>query len=129
MKRKDVMALAGIAVFYLLLEGIGITCPIKFFTGVSCAGCGMSRAWRAALGLDFAAAFAYHPLWLLPIPGAAWLLLQKKLPKKVFNAGLWIGGGLFLVVYLIRLALPGEVVVFAPQEGAIWRLISRLLGG
>ena len=127
MKRRDGLALAGIGLFYLLLEGVGITCPIQFLTGVSCAGCGMSRAWRAALGLDFAAAFRYHPLWMLPPPGAVWLLLQKKLPKKVFDAGLWVGCGLFLAVWLVRLVLPGDVVAFAPWEGAVWRLVRHVI--
>ena len=45
MNRKDVSALAGIALFYVLIESLGVTCPIRFLTGISCAGCGMSRAW------------------------------------------------------------------------------------
>lgn len=129
MKRKDATALAGIVLFYVALEAVGVTCPIRFLTGVSCAGCGMSRAWLALLRLDFAAAFAFHPLVLLPIPAAALLLFQKRLPRRVFSGGLWLCGGLFVAVYFIRLALPGDVVVFAPQEGAVWRLVTGALGG
>ena len=45
-KRQNISALFTIAVFYLILESVfGITCPILFLTGISCAGCGMSRAW------------------------------------------------------------------------------------
>ena len=36
-------------------------CPFRFFFGISCPGCGMTRALLAALRLDFAAAFSYHP--------------------------------------------------------------------
>ena len=43
MKKNDIQALAGIVLFYVVLEGLGVTCPIRFLTGVSCAGCGMSR--------------------------------------------------------------------------------------
>ena len=40
-------------------------CPFRFFFGISCPGCGMPRALLAALRLDFAAAFSYHPLFFL----------------------------------------------------------------
>ena len=93
----------------------------------SCAGCGMSRAWLSLLRLDFAGAFRFHPLFWLPVPAAA-LLLRPRLPKRVFTVGLALCGALFLLVYLIRLVLPGEIVVFAPQEGLIWRLLSGPTG-
>ena len=111
MNRRDVSALAGIALLYLLIESLGVTCPIRFLTGISCAGCGMSRAWLSLLRLDFAGALRFHPLFWLPIP-----------------VGLALCGALFLLVYLIRLGLPGEIVVFAPQEGLIWRLLPGPIG-
>lgn len=129
MKRKDATALAAVALFYLGLEAVGVTCPIKYLTGISCAGCGMSRAWLALLRGDWAGALAFHPLVLLPIPMALLLIFQKRLPKRVFDVGIWTCGVLFIIVYFVRLALPGEIVVFAPREGAVWRLASRLLGG
>lgn len=129
MKGKDARTLAGIALFYVALETLGVTCPIKYFTGISCAGCGMSRAWLALLRLDLPAAFAYHPLVLAPLVAALLLLFQKRLPRRVFSVGLWSCGLLFVVVYFIRLALPGDVVVFAPKTGAVWRLLAGMLGG
>lgn len=57
-----VSAIAVVVLLYLVLEGFGITCPIKFLTGISCAGCGMSRAWIAVFHLDLARAFYFH--WL-----------------------------------------------------------------
>ena len=127
MNRRDISALAGIALLYVALEAFGVTCPIRFLTGISCAGCGMSRAWLSLLRLDFAGAFRFHPLFWLPVPAAA-LLLRPRLPKRVFTVGLALCGALFLLVYLIRLVLPGEIVVFAPQEGLIWRLLSGPTG-
>lgn len=129
MKRSDATALAGIVLFYVALESLGVTCPIKFLTGISCAGCGMSRAWLALLRGDWSAALAFHPLVLLPIPLAGVLLLRKRLPRRVFDGTLWACGVLFVIVYFIRLALPGEVVVFAPWDGAVWRLVSQAAGG
>lgn len=55
-----VSAIAVVVLLYLILEGFGITCPIKFLTGISCAGCGMSRAWIAVFYLYFARAFYFH---------------------------------------------------------------------
>ena len=50
MKRKELIcAVTAVVVLYMAMESIGITCPIKFITGISCAGCGMSRAWLAFL--------------------------------------------------------------------------------
>lgn len=127
MKRKDAGMLATVALVYIALEAVGVTCPIKFLTGISCAGCGMSRAWLALLRGDWAEALAFHPLVLLPIPAGLLLALRKRLPKRLVDVGLWTCGVLFIVVYFVRMIQPGDVVVFAPQEGAIWRLVSGLL--
>lgn len=122
MSRKDVQVLAGIALFYVVIEALGVTCPIRFLTGVSCAGCGMSRAWLAVLRLDLAEAFRFHPLFWLPVPAAGLLLFRRRLPERVFRLGIAVCGVLFLVVYLIRLCRPGEIVAFAPEQGLLWRL-------
>ena len=79
--KKDIQALLVIAVFYIIIEMLGVTCPIKFITGISCAGCGMSRAWLSLLRGDVSAAFFYHPLFWLPVPAAVILLLWRRLPK------------------------------------------------
>ena len=77
-ERKELIcAVTAVVVLYMAMESIGITCPIKFITGISCAGCGMSRAWLAFLQLDMAKAFAYHPLfWLVPITVIVLLCLR-----------------------------------------------------
>lgn len=126
MSRKDIRALGAIALFYLLIESLGITCPIRFLTGVSCAGCGMSRAWFALPRLGFSAAFSMHPLFWLPVPAAVLLLDRKHIPGRVRRTGLGICAGLFGIVYFVRLFLPDDVVVFAPQEGLLWRLIRGI---
>lgn len=123
MSRKDIQALAGIVLLYVVMEALGVTCPIRFLTGVSCAGCGMSRAWLAVLRLDLRQAVSFHPLFWLPVPGAVLLLGRRRIPERVFRVGMAICGVLFVVVYLIRLFLPGDVVVFAPEEGLLWRLV------
>lgn len=126
-RRDGVTAAAAVVLLYVVMELLGITCPIRFLTGISCAGCGMSRAWLSLLRLDFAAAVQFHPLFWLPVPAAALLLFRRRLPRRVFQGGLTLCAALFLIVYLIRLFQPGEIVVFAPSQGLIWRLASRLL--
>lgn len=124
MSWKDARALGTIALFYLLIESLGVTCPIRFLTGISCAGCGMSRAWLALLHLDFPLAFHMHPLFWLPVPAAVLLFYRKH--KQVRRVGLAICVGLFGIVYFVRLFSTDDVVVFAPQEGLLWRLISGI---
>lgn len=127
--KKDIQALLIIGVFYFFIELLGVTCPIKFLTGISCAGCGMSRAWLSLLRQDVSAAFAYHPLFWLPVPGAVLLLLWRRLPKRAARVCMGVICGLFCVVYLVRLFSPEDtVVVFAPEEGFVFRLFARLAG-
>ncbi len=62
-KRKDLGVFLLIVLLYIAVMSItGIGCPIRWFTGISCPGCGMSRAFFSLLHLDFAGAFRYHPL-------------------------------------------------------------------
>ena len=67
-KKKDAVCIALILALYTVLAIAGIGCPIKFMTGISCPGCGMTRAWLSVLHIDFGSAFAFHPLfWILPV--------------------------------------------------------------
>ena len=92
MHTKDIQALAAVALFYIVIESLGVTCPILFLTGISCAGCGMSRAWLSLLRLDLAGAFAFHPLFWLTVAAAALTLAS--------------GGGLFLLLAALGTLAP-----------------------
>lgn len=73
-----VVTTAVIAIVALALSILHIGCPIKFFTGLSCPGCGMFRAWTSFLTLHPLEAFAYHPLfWCVPIALVAAAILQE----------------------------------------------------
>lgn len=129
MRKEGAKALAAILGFYLILELFGITCPILYITGISCAGCGMSRAWLSLMRFDFAAAFFYHPLFWLPAPTAMLVLFRRRVPERVYRGGLWVVCALFLGVYLYRMFfLDDPVVVFRPDQGLIGRVILSLLG-
>ena len=62
-----ITSVAAVVVLYVILESFGVTCPIKYITGISCAGCGMSRAWISLLHFNIHDAFMYHPLFFLPM--------------------------------------------------------------
>lgn len=51
-----------------LLLYFKVPCLVRLVLGIPCPTCGISRAWLAALHLDFKAAFSYHPMfWSVPI--------------------------------------------------------------
>lgn len=80
--RSLVPAAAGVVLFYAVLARAGIGCPIRFLSGISCAGCGMSRAWLSLLRGDFAAAAFYHPLfWLPPLAGSCLASARTAAPE------------------------------------------------
>lgn len=87
----------------MFLHFTKIGCPIKFLTGISCPGCGMTRAWLSVLHFNFSDAFYYHPLfWIVPIV----LLIEifkEKIPKKLYKYLMFFNTTLILVVYIIRL--------------------------
>lgn len=127
-KRFDlIMGTAVVAGFYGILQLIGITCPIKFMTGVSCAGCGMTRAWIRVLHLDFAGAFHYHPLFFLPPAVLVMLLLKKHMSKRVFQVCMLTVILSFLIIYLVRMIwFQNEIMVFHPSQNALFRIIRWL---
>ena len=124
-ERKELIcAVTAVVVLYTAMESIGITCPIKFITGISCAGCGMSRAWMAFLQLDIAKAFEYHPLfWLVPIAVIV-LLCKSKINIKIYKIIIFTIIIMFAIVYICRLIWSGaDVVVFEPQNNILFRII------
>lgn len=56
----------GFVIFLLWL--FQIPCIYRYLFSIPCPGCGMTRAMLAALRLDFAEAFSYHPMfWSIPV--------------------------------------------------------------
>ena len=124
--KSAITAAAAIAAFYLVLLLLGVTCPIKFLTGVSCAGCGMTRAWLSLIHLDPVGAMEFHPLfWTIPIVGVAFVL-KNRFPK-FFKAVACVTVGLFIAVYILRMLDPDcSVVVFEPKNNLFYRIVSFL---
>ena len=126
-KSKPIIAVMTVILFYAVLQLFGITCPIKFLTGISCAGCGMTRAWLCLLRGDIAQAFYYHPLFLLPPTAVIILLLRNKISKKFLYCLLFIITAIFVIVYLYRmLFVHDSIVVFNPEDGFIFNTVSAV---
>lgn len=126
-QHKDFIYPAAVILFvYVVMHFIGIGCPIKFVTGISCMGCGMTRAWAALLRLDFAAAFYYHPLFMLPPVAVIVYLAKSKINLKIYKIIMLTMAMAFITIYVYRLVFTdGDIVVFEPKNSIIFRLIEH----
>ena len=117
----------ALVLFYAVTYMLGTTCLVKYFTGVSCPGCGMTRACLSALRFDFSAAFYYHPLWIVMPPLAVLLIfLWAKRKKKAFCAVLVLFLLSLIGVYIYRLFYTEtDIVVWEIEKGIIYPMISK----
>ncbi len=53
-------------------RGLMLACPVRFFTGFYCPGCGAGRACYALLHGEWYQAFRYNPMLIIILP---WLML------------------------------------------------------
>lgn len=111
----------------VLLNIFHISCPIKYISGISCAGCGMTRAWLSLLHLDFSAAFTYHPLFMLGPIVALLFIFNSYIPRKP-RILIWsFLVSAFIIVYLLRLfVFSNNIVVANPADSIILKLFRRL---
>jgi hypothetical protein len=128
-KIKDaILTILAVAFVYTIFYITGIGCPIKFLTGVSCMGCGMTRAYLSLLRLDIAGAFQYHPLFPIPAIAAVLFLLRSRISQKIVNFLLFTTIALFSIIYLLRILDPSDtVVVFEPANGAVFRGVHMIV--
>lgn len=128
--RSLIAGMAVVCLLYLVFFAAGIGCPLKYLTGISCPGCGMTRACYSAVTFHFAEAFQYHPLWIALLPTLLLLgFLHWRKRTRLCNAVLIASALLMLGVYCWRLFFgETDVVVFAPQNSALYRAVSRVIG-
>ncbi len=82
-------------------------CAVRFFTGIPCPSCGMTRAMLALLRLDFRAAFYYHPLVYPLLPLLSFIVIRYVFwgvsPADKRYIRLYVGTLIvFIAVWLIR---------------------------
>ena len=125
--KAAIITIATVSGFYLILFSQGITCPIKYVTGISCACCGMTRAWISLAGGDLQRAFSYHPLVLAPLLLIPMFFYRKKMPENYHKVMIAAVCAVFLIVYVIRMADPDDLIVtFDPKGGIIWRTLDLI---
>ena len=81
-----------------------IPCLFKEFLGISCPGCGMSRAVMSVLRLNFDAAFSYHPMvFSLPILYLYFLFGGKVFNRKWLDRSVLIAIGVgFFINFIVK---------------------------
>ncbi len=123
-KRNIILILASviiIAVAYLTIH-----CPIRFLTGLSCPGCGMTRALFAFLRLDFKKAFYYHPaIFIMPL-AAVIFIFRSKFTAKKYNLLLAFFVIILAVIYIYRIIIGNEIVAFDIENGLIYKIFQHI---
>ena len=117
-------------ILYTLIGGLILLflykCPFKFILGISCPGCGMTRALLSCLKLDFVSAFNYHPLFgIVIIAAIIWCLdhfgiiqIQHQTRTVLF----YVLCALFIIVYIIRLLHGSNIVSIDFKNGLIYKI-------
>ena len=125
-KKHSNKVLAGIIACSLSIVYAIYGCPIKYITGISCMGCGMTRAFLAAGKMHFVEAYHYHPLWPLVIVWIPLYIFRKKINKNLFNVLIGITVIAFVVVYLYRMFyVHDNVVVCEPSKSIFAKFIHH----
>ena len=89
----------------LVLRHFEVPCIFLSLFRIPCPGCGMSRAVNAAVHLDFAASFAYHPMfWSVPILYLYFLfdrgLFRNRIHNRIFLTLIAAG---FILQWMMKL--------------------------
>jgi len=99
-----------------------IPSPILWCTGVSCPGCGITRAALALCRLDVGMALYYNPS-VFVVGIAAVLLIVFRTSRPVKKRIIYIAAFLMLAIYIYRMAvLHAPVLQFEPAEGIVPRI-------
>lgn len=111
--------IGGLSLFVaiaILLQVSSIGCPIKFITGMSCPGCGLTRAWESVLFLNIGDAVRFHPFfWVVPLVFLAFAVSKN---KNKINTGRSIAFGMiafcFIALWALRLGYDGDFSMILP---------------
>lgn len=82
-------------------------CPVKYFTGIPCPCCYITRGLISAFRLDFVTAWNYHPMfWSVPVLYLFYLFdgapFKRKYVNGIILAAIAVG---FLATWTVRLIL------------------------
>ncbi len=113
-----VIAFAG-----LLLFLIDVGCPFRFFFGISCPGCGLTRAWLAFFTGDVIRAFSLHPLFWAPVAAIVLFGMSPKLGSWATTVALLL---CIAVIVLWTLRMGSAVGLF--EQSWVARLDPTVVG-
>lgn len=104
---KHIFYILFLLIIFAILYFFKIPCFFRFFTGIPCPSCGMTRAFLSLITLDFHESLCQHPL-LIPSLIAAFISVHMNVSsltfnKKICNIYLWIFIIIFFAVYFFRL--------------------------
>lgn len=121
-----IMLITGLLILAAYVLGIG--CPIKYMTGISCPGCGMTRAVVECIHLDFINAWYYHPLFFtLPLIIIV-LFLGERIPSRIRKTMMIACIATYIAVYFIRLFfVKNTVVTIDLGQGYIALVIKKIM--
>lgn len=123
-QRKHFSVFVAIAVLVGYYYLIG--CPIRYFVGVPCLGCGMTRSWIQVLHGNIGAAFYFHPLWPCPILFILLYLFLRPKCKPMYNVFIMLFACLFIITYVIRLCAHCPIVEINLRDGLIYRVLISM---
>lgn len=124
-KNISLLAIVLTIIFFLY------KCPFWYILGVPCPGCGMTRAFKSVLMLDFERAFSYHPLWpMVILLFIGWILdffkvIQVKYETK--QKILFIACLLLVLVYILRFIYGSEIVCIDIQKGLLYQIVQYII--
>lgn len=103
-----------------------IGCPFRFFLGLPCLGCGMTRAWGRILRGDILGAFYFHPLWGCPPLFIICFLWLRPKHRRLYRAVVLVMLLLFVGTFVIRLLAHSPVVAIDYTNGILYKLIMSI---
>lgn len=131
-KKKDYFIITIMLIVYALVMQItGVGCPIKFLTGISCPGCGITRACFSAVQFDFNTAMKYHPLFWLIVPSFIMIIVKDRnafKEKNWFRLYIYVVVAVDLIVYLFRLIRGNSLIVVCDiSNGFIYKILKTII--
>jgi hypothetical protein len=128
-KYKNELSVVGVMTLYCVIAyALSLPCPINYVSGISCPGCGMTRAVISLCKLDLARAFYYHPMVFFIIPAVPCYLVLKSKGKVGACRALAVVFALLMIgVYLFRILNPeASPLDFDAGDGLFFRLINKV---
>ena len=92
--KKGIYRVLGTGVIIAIYILLDLECPFLKYLNIPCLGCGMTRAWKAAITGNFSLAFEYHrAYWTVPV-----LFLYIFKGNLLFKKHIW---DMLIVVFIV----------------------------